>query len=174
MKHLFRKIIVIMVVLLISGCNEESISQDNNMSLFESNMDVKPIKPKENFSRKIKLLDKFKETFPEATIYENTMFDLDNNKKEDLIVIFDTPEKKINFAFINEEKTNSISLGQGEQYSFKYVTNSLKFFESPKKFIITGYDEAKKFTVDFQISMIYDKDKKHTEFKIESLNERKD
>lgn len=179
-------VIIMMSVILVSGCNDGSKKQASKLESIETNMDIDSKNKDEdededksnqtetnvdlNSNGQDKLF-KFKTRFPDATVYNTAMLDIDGDNTEDLIVIFDTPEKKVNFAILAKGVVNTIAL-EGDDYSFTYVPESLKIDKSQNKFIITLYDEAKNFTVDYEMSMVYDKKEKARTLKIESVNPR--
>ena len=161
-------VIIMMLVILIGGCNDESNMDLDSNDKDKSNQIETSVDLDNNGQDK---LLKFKNRFPDATVNNTAMLDIDGDKIEDLIVIFDTPEKKANFAILANGVVNSIAL-EGDDYSFTYVPDSLKVDKSQKKFIITLYDETKDFSVDYEMSMVYDKKGKARTLKIESVNPR--
>lgn len=164
MKYLLGKImIIVMLATLVIGCADKSEKQEVNVDLIEANQHL------ENNSKDA-LMNKFKLKVPNATMHNNEMLDIDGNEVKELVVIYDTPEKKANFAIVATDYYSSIELGDGDEYSFTYVLDSLKVVE--KKFIITLHDKSKKFTVDYEMSMEYDKEKEAKILKIKSFNER--
>lgn len=146
------------------GENEENAPSQ------EENEEKIPSKEEE----KGKLLNKFQEKFPDAVSYNDTMVDIDKDNSEELLVIFDTPEKKVNVAFLSDIEIKGFSIGEGNGYSFDYIKDSLIFDESTNSFFITVHDENHKITVDYKITVETAEENKETNFKVESLNERKD
>ncbi|MFF2175028.1 hypothetical protein ACFVT8_00960 [Lysinibacillus sp. NPDC058147] len=164
MKNIAGISMIMILGILISGCIEESEQQGNKIEPIEINVEV-------DSNNKDKLFKEFEKRVPDATVYNDALLDIDGDGIEDLIVIYDTPEKKVNFAIVRESSVTSSAL-EGDDYSFTYVLDSLKVYKSPKKFIITLYDKTKNFTVDYEITMVYDKEIKATTLKIKSMNER--
>jgi len=153
-----------MLVILLCGCSEESRKQENKLDPIETSVNL-------DSNNKDKLFNKFKNSVPDATVYNTAMLEMDGDKIDDLIVIFDTPEKKTNFSIVTGRSVSTIAL-EGNDYSFTYVLNSLKVDKSQKKFIITLHDETKNFTVDYEMTMVYDMKKNARTVKIESINPR--
>lgn len=118
---------------------------------------------------KSKLFKNFKRDFPDATVYNTALFDIDKDSFQELIVIFSTEEERINFAFVREKSLSRISLSEGEVYSFDYVQDSLRYDESTNYFLITVYDANKNFTTDYKISVEKNDQLHQLHFKIESL-----
>ncbi|MGE7674458.1 hypothetical protein ACQKMV_12880 [Lysinibacillus sp. NPDC094403] len=160
-----KSMIIMMLVLFISGCNEEREKKVSKLDPIEKNVDI-------DSNDRDGLFRKFEKSVPDATVYNDAMFDIDGDGKKDLIVIYDTPENKVNFAIVAAGRGVSSTSLEGDVYSFTYVLDSLKVYESQKKFIITLHDETKNFTVDYEITKDYDKEKNATTLKIKSMNAR--
>lgn len=157
----------------LSKKNESEVQTDkepNHAPSQEENEEKIPSKEEE----KSKLLNKFQEKFPDAVSYNDTMVDIDKDNSGELLVIFDTPEKKVNVAFLSDIEIKGFSIGEGNGYSFDYIKDSLIFDESTNSFFITVHDENHKITVDYKITVETAEENKETNFKVESLNERKD
>lgn len=189
---MIKKINFLMTLLIISifliGCTNEEKAELNSKeeneiqtSTKEEDSNLQTSTKEENKEQiqsvednKSELLYKFKKKFPNAITYNDALFDIDKDNSKELLVIFDTPEKKVNIAFLTDSDVKGLSIGEGNGYSFDYIKDSLKFDESTNYFIITVHDELHKITVDYKITVETAEESKETNFIVESMNERKD
>ncbi|TKI71897.1 hypothetical protein FC756_03635 [Lysinibacillus mangiferihumi] len=176
---MIKKINFLMALLIISifliGCTNEEKAELNSTEESEIQTSTKEENTVQSIEdNKKELLNKFKNKFPNAITYNDAMYDINKDNSKELLVIFDTPEKKVNIAFLTDNDVKGFSIGEGNGYSFDYIKDSLKFDESTNYFFITVHDELHKITVDYKITVETAEENKETNFIVESMNERKD
>lgn len=160
-----RLLLPIVLFMLITGCNTETEKQ---VELVEG--EKEKLSTDLNGDLELELSKQFDDSFPDATVYEKVMFDTDEDEQDDLIVIFDTPEKKSNFAVLTQKYLNAVSIGEGEGYYFEYIKDSIKVDEDKNSFVVTLEDKAKGLIVDYRITISYDASTNDTVFKIDTTD----
>lgn len=119
----------------------------------------------------------FENAFPKSEIVCKTITDLDNDKKDDLVIIFNdfkqqTKITKSNICVVTEYGINALDLsGNTLNYQFADGSESLKILQNPTRASVKLIEVKTNKIVDFQVTMTMDKKEKITNFKIESIEQ---
>ncbi len=165
MKKILGAMIVFIILITFIGCsifnkNEQVIMQDPSVKTSQKTAD---------------LLKVFEESLPHAEIVAKIMADLDDDKEDDLVIIFIDnvdPLKitKSNLCVVTNYGINAIDLsGSTLNFQFAYGLDSLKILQNPTKVSVMLEEVATNKIFDFQVAMTLDKIEKITSFKIDSI-----
>lgn len=160
--------IFILIIISISGC---SILRDKNIQSTDHQTDT----AEEIESLETKYLNLFKEALPKAEVVGKVMFDIDNDKEDDLVVIFNNPVdtnkiSKSNIAFIMRNDIRALDLASGDfNFQFANGAESITVLDKPKRVSVMMYNAEMNKTIDYQVTVTINKELKETNFKIKTI-----
>jgi len=161
-------LIIFLILIFISGC---SAIRDSNLN----DTDIQT-NTSEKLGLELKYLNLFKEAFPKAEIVGKVMLDVNNDKEEYLVVIFNNPTEtnkiiKSNIAFITKDDIKALDLASGNlNFQFANGSESLKKLENPNRVSVMMYNTEMNKTIDYQVTVTIDKELNKTNYKIETID----
>lgn len=167
-------LIVIMTIVCttISGCTLSNKDMTSSNEPPSSSMRSSSLNPSAQSMTDISI---FKGAFPEAEIVSQIMTDIDNDKEDDLILIYNYPSdsgkiSRSNIWVATKSNIGALRLGGADSdFEFAEGSNSLKILQDPKRISILLQDPKTKKDTDFQITVTTNIKQKAINFSIETV-----
>ncbi len=156
------------MIIFITGCDVIKDSNINTTNNQNTSSDKKE-------SVEVEYLNIFKEAFPKAVIVDKAMFDVNNDKQDDLIVIFNNPVEdnkiaKSNICFIMKDAIKAIDIASGNlNFQFAYGEESLKTLENPNRISVMMHNTELNKIIDYQVTVTTNRELNETNIKIETI-----
>lgn len=164
--------IIATLFLTVNGC---SLSQESRVSSNEPPASSVLSSSLNQQEQKMTDLSIFKGAFPEAEIVGQITADIDNDKEDDLILIYNNPNNtgkisRSNLWVATQSNIGALCLGGAESgFEFADGPDSLKILQEPKRISVLLNDPKTQKDTDFQITVTTDMKLKAINFAIKTV-----